>query len=264
MQGLFRNPLADPYLLGIASGATAGAAAVMALRLDMLPLALPFGAFFGGLLAVLIVYRLSRTSVGRLDNLTLILAGVALAALFSAVSSFLLFIADNEETRRIVFWVLGGLGSAQWAQVQTLLAIIGLGAVILSVMARDLNAFVLGEEMATHLGVDPDKLKKILLVTVTVMTAGAVAFAGTIGFVGLVVPHALRWIVGPDHRVLVLAAGLCGAILLIVCDTAARTVLQPVELPVGIITALLGAPFFLFLLKKHRAPVPRRLGPETL
>ena len=264
MQGLFRNPLADPYLLGIASGATAGAAIVIASRLDSLPFMLPMGAFLGGLLVIFIVYQLSRTALGRSDNLILILAGVALAALFSAISSFLLFVANNEETRRIVFWVLGGLGGAQWSQVQPLFWIIVLGMSLLMLFARDLNALVLGEEMATHLGIDSRHLKKILLGVATLMTAAAVAVAGTIGFVGLVVPHALRWLVGPDHRVLLPAAGLSGAILLLACDTAARTVLQPAELPVGIITALLGAPFFLFLLRKQKQVLGRSISRETL
>ncbi|MBI1743331.1 iron chelate uptake ABC transporter family permease subunit [Candidatus Acetothermia bacterium] len=264
MQGLFRNPLADPYLLGIASGATAGAATVIALRLDALPFVLPLGAFLGGLLVVLIVYQLSRTPLGRLDNLTLILAGVALAALFSAISSFLLFVANNDQTRRIVFWVLGGLGGAQWTHVQLLVWVIVLGMSVLLLFARDLNALVLGEEMATHLGVDSRHLKKLLLGTATLMTAAAVATAGTIGFIGLIVPHALRWLVGPDHRMLLPVAGLSGALLLLACDTAARTVLQPAELPVGIITALLGAPFFLFLLRRQKQAFVRPLSREGL
>jgi iron complex transport system permease protein len=260
MQGLFRNPLADPYLLGIASGATAGVALVIILRWDWLPLALPIGSFLGGLLVVTLVYRLSQGRVGRFDNLTLILAGVALAALFSALSSFLLYLANNEETRRIVFWVLGGLGGAQWAHVQLLFFIVLIGMIVLLCYAREVNALILGEEMATHLGVPPAQLKKILLLGATLMTAGAVAFAGTIGFIGLIIPHAVRWFVGPNHRVLILVSGLCGATLLIACDTLARTVVQPAEIPVGIITALIGAPFFLIVLRKQREWGVRRLG----
>lgn len=261
MQGLFRNPLADPYLLGIASGATAGAATVIALHLDALPWALPAGAFLGSLLVVTIVYRLSQSHYSRLDNLALILAGVALAALFSAISSFLLFLSNSDDTRRIVLWVLGGLGGAQWHHVQWLFGAIAAGGLVLILYMRDLNAFSLGEAMATHLGVDPRQLKKILLGVATVMTAGAVATAGTIGFIGLVIPHALRWVVGPDHRLLLPAAALSGAILLVACDTAARTVLQPAELPVGILTALLGAPFFIYLLRRQVEPLTR--SPRT-
>jgi len=252
MQGLFRNPLADPYLLGIASGATAGAALVIILQWDTIALALPVGSFLGGLLAVAMVYQLSRGRFGRLDNLTLILAGVALAALFSAVSSFLLYVANNDETRRIVFWVLGGLGGAQWSHVKSLFFIVLIGFTVMLAFAREINALILGEEMATHLGVQPESVKKILMLTATLITAGAVAFAGTIGFIGLIIPHAVRWIVGPNNRILIPVSGLCGATLLIACDTAARTVVQPAEIPVGIITALIGAPFFLLLLKRHR------------
>jgi iron complex transport system permease protein len=252
MQGLFRNPLADPYLLGIASGATAGASLVIALHLDIYWGAVPAGAFFGGVLAVWSVYRIAQTRWAQLDNYALILSGVALAALFSAVTSFLLFYGGaSQDARRLIFWILGGLGGAQWVYVLGLLgALLTAGAVLL-LFARDLNAFALGEEMAAHLGIEPRHLRKILLFLVTLLTAVAVAVSGTIGFVGLIVPHILRLIVGPDHRMLLPSAALGGAVLLTLCDTLARTVLAPAELPIGIITALLGAPFFLFLLRRR-------------
>lgn len=252
MQGLFRNPLADPYLLGIASGATAGAALVIALHLDSYLGALPLGAFLGGLLVVGIVYRIAKTRVAQLDNYALILAGVALAALFSAVTSFLLFYGGaSQDARRLIFWILGGLGGAQWLYVLGLVGTLLVTGAVLLLFARDLNAFSLGEEMAAHLGVEPRHLRKILLLAVTVLTAVAVAVSGTIGFVGLIVPHMLRLIVGPDHRMLLPASALGGAVLLVLCDALARTVLAPAELPIGIITALLGAPFFLFLLRRR-------------
>lgn len=251
MQGLFRNPLADPYLLGIASGATAGAALVIALRLDIYWGAVPVGAFLGGVLAVAIVYRIAQTRWAQLDNYALILSGVALAALFSAVTSFLLFYAGaSQDARRLLFWILGGLGGAQWVYVLGLLGTLLGAGIILVLFARDLNALALGEEMAAHLGIEPRHLRKILLFAVTVLTAAAVAVSGTIGFVGLIVPHILRLIVGPDHRLLLPASALGGAVLLTLCDALARTVLAPAELPIGIITALLGAPFFLFLLRR--------------
>lgn len=256
MQGLFRNPLADPYLLGIASGATAGAALMIAFHLDSYVGAVPIGAFLSGLLSVGIVYRIAQTRLAQLDNYALILAGVALAALFSAVTSFLLFYGGaSQDMRRLVFWILGGLGGARWLYVVGLLgAMLAISSVLMP-FARELNAFSLGEEMAAHLGVEPRHLRKILLTAVTLLTAAAVAVSGTIGFVGLIVPHILRLIVGPDHRLLLPASALGGAILLVLCDTLARTVLTPTELPLGIITALLGAPFFLFLLRRRAAPL---------
>lgn len=252
MQGLFRNPLADPYLLGIASGATAGAALVIALHLDIYWGTVPLGAFLGGVLAVAIVYRVAQTRWAQLDNYALILSGVALAALFSAMTSFLLFYAGaSQDARRVIFWILGGLGGAQWLYVSGLLGTLLLAGIVLLLFARDLNALSLGEEMAAHLGIEPRHLRKILLFAVTLLTAVAVAVSGTVGFVGLIVPHILRLIVGPDHRILLPASALGGAVLLTLCDALARTVLAPAELPIGIITALLGAPFFLFLLRRR-------------
>ncbi len=252
MQGLFRNPLADPYLLGIASGATAGAALVIALHLDSSWGAVPVGALVGGVLAVAIVYRIAQTRWAQLDTYALILSGVALAALFSAVTSFLLFYAGaSQDARRVIFWILGGLGGAQWLYVLGLLGTLLIAGAVLVLFARDLNALALGEEMAAHLGIEPRHLRKVLLLAVTLLTAVAVAVSGTIGFVGLIVPHMLRLIVGPDHRLLLPASALGGAVLLVLCDALARTVLAPAELPIGIITALLGAPFFLFLLRRR-------------
>lgn len=252
MQGLFRNPLADPYLLGIASGATAGVALVIALRLDILWGAAPIGAFLGGVLAVGIVYRIAQMRWAQLDNYALILSGVALAALFSAITSFLLFYSGaSQDARRLIFWILGGLGGAQWLYVFGLLGTLLVTGAGLMLFARDLNALSLGEEMAAHLGIEPRHVRKVLLFLVTVLTAVAVAVSGTIGFVGLIVPHILRLIVGPDHRLLLPASALGGAVLLTLCDALARTVLVPTELPIGILTALLGAPFFLALLRSR-------------
>lgn len=253
MQGIFRNPLADPYLLGIASGATAGAAAVIALHLEQITFALPAAAFSGGLLAVSIVYRIASTQrSGRFDNFTLILAGVALAALFSAITAFFLYMAGERERRGILFWVMGGLAGSSWPYVYLLLPIALLGGVGLWVFARDLNALALGEEQAAHLGIEPGRLKKILLAIATLMTAAAVSTSGTIGFVGLIVPHAIRLLIGPDHRWLLPTSALAGAVFLMLCDTAARMIIAPAELPVGIITALFGAPFFLYLLRRSK------------
>lgn len=253
MQGIFRNPLADPYLVGIASGASAGAALVIALHLERGRFSLPFGSFLGGAIAVIAIYRLSlragRTS--RASLLSLILAGIALGTLFSAVTSFLITIS-GEELREIVFWIMGGLGRANWTYLPLLTAIGLLGAGLILIFARDLNAMALGEAGARHLGIDPERLQRLLLGIVTLMTGAAVAVSGTIGFVGLITPHALRLVVGPDQRLLLPASALAGASFLVLSDSLARTVLQPVELPVGIITAFVGVPFFLYLLLRTR------------
>jgi iron complex transport system permease protein len=249
MQGLFRNPLASPYVLGIASGASTGAAATIALGFRG-PLALPLGAFLGGALAVSLVYRLARTRAGRSSTLGLILAGVALGALFSAITSFLLFTtAGDRRLSEILFWTMGGLGRVNWSYLWAMLPVAILGASFLQIAARELNALALGEEGARHLGIEPERFKKVLLLVTTLLTSTAVAFAGTIGFVGLVTPHVIRLILGPDHRALLPASALAGGIFLIWADAAARTVMRPAELPLGIITALIGAPFFLYLLR---------------
>lgn len=254
MQGLFRNPLASPYVLGLAGGASAGAALVIALGLSSWGQpALPLGAFSGGALAVLLVYGLAKVRRSGPSTLTLILAGVALSALFSALTSLLIVLSEEAlKMQTIVFWLMGSLGRARWDLLPLLAAVVLVGLLVLLLFARDLNVLALGEEGAWHLGVRPARLEKLLLGIVTLLTGMAVALAGTIGFVGLITPHALRLVVGPDHRALLPASALGGAIFLALADTAARTLLAPVELPVGILTALCGAPFFLYLLLTRR------------
>lgn len=253
MQGLFRNPLASPYLLGVASGASAGAALVIVLGLrDVLGgIALPLGAFLGGALAVSTVYRVASARPGGTSAQTLILAGVALGAFFSAITSFLI-VLSGERIQEIVFWIMGGLGRTSWDYLAWLAPIVVVGALTLGAFSRDLNVLALGEAGARHLGLDPNTLNVGLLALVTLVTGAAIAAAGTVGFVGLITPHALRLIVGPDHRVLLPASALAGAVFLIVADTAARTAMAPVEIPVGILTAATGAPFFLYLLLTRR------------
>jgi iron complex transport system permease protein len=249
MQGLFRNPLASPYVLGIASGASAGAALVILFGSGS-ALLLPIGAFGGAIAAVLIVYGLARGRDRRTSIFTLILSGVAVSALFSAVTSFLIYLGSGgERLSDVLFWLMGGLGRADWTAVSVVapIAILGIAAVLFA--ARDLNALSLGEEGAFHVGVNPDSLYRWLLGLTTLLPAAAVAMAGTIGFVGLVIPHAMRLLVGPDHRWLVPVSAFAGGCFLVWADMAARTVLAPAELPVGVITAFLGAPFFLYLLK---------------
>lgn len=251
MQGIFRNPLASPYLLGVASGASAGAALVIVLGLygDFGGAALPVGSFVGGTLAVVTVYQLAARRGASAT--TLILAGVALSALFSAFTSFLI-VLSGRQMAEIVFWIMGGLGRARWEHLVWLLPVVLTSSAVVWAFSRDLNALALGDEGARHLGISPERVKRGLLVGITVLTGAAVASAGTIGFVGLITPHALRLIVGPDHRILLPASAFGGAIFLIVADTAARTAMAPMELPVGILTAGVGAPFFLYLLLNRR------------
>ena len=253
MQGLFRNPLASPYILGIASGASTGAAIVILLNTRGV-FFLPLGAFIGGGLVVGIVYRLAQSGRKGTSVYTLILAGVAVGALFSAVTSFLIYLSSgSDRTTDVIFWIMGGLSRANWPSVWVLAPIVLFSSVVILTLSRDLNALAMGEEGAFHLGVDPEKSKRLLLVVSTLLTSSSVAFAGTIGFVGLIIPHIMRLIVGPDHRVLLPAIGMAGSVFLVWADMAARSVLSPAELPVGIITAFLGAPFFLYLLRTRRA-----------
>jgi len=252
MQGLFRNPLASPYVLGIASGASTGAAFIILFSASAL--LLPFGAFVGSAAAVSIVYLLARGRDRRTSIFTLILAGVAVGAFFAAITSFLIYLgSDGEKLSDVLFWMMGGLGRARWPSLALLAAVVlpGIGAVFF--FARDLNALSLGEEGARHVGVNPDALYRWLLLLTTLLTAAAVAIAGTIGFIGLVVPHVMRLLVGPDHRRLLPFAALAGGCFLVLSDIAARLLLAPAELPVGVITAFLGAPFFLYLLKTRGA-----------
>jgi len=255
MQGMFRNPLASPYILGIAGGASTGAALVILLAAGSLASSLlPIGAFAGALIAVGVVYGMARGRDRRTSIFTLILAGVAIGALFSAITSFLIFLSSGgEKLADVLFWIMGGLGRAQWATISILAPIVVVGLAAVGLFARDLNALALGEEGALHVGVDPGKTIAWLLLLTTLLTAAAVALAGTVGFIGLVVPHVMRLLVGPDHRRLIPLSALAGGVFLIWSDIVARTIAAPTELPVGVITAFLGAPFFLYLLRTRGA-----------
>ena len=255
-QGVFRNPLADPYLLGIASGAGLGAVLAMTLHWPDTPLsflAIPAASFLGALATVALVYALSR--VGQTTpTATLILAGVAVGAFASAVTTFLMLSA-GDEMRRAVVWMLGGYALGGWLPVVAMLVYILPGVVILGILGRPLNVLQFGDEQARQMGLNVDRLKLVLIVTASLVTAGAVAFSGTIGFVGLVVPHAVRLLWGADYRRLTSLAILLGAGGLLLADIAARVVIAPQELPVGVVTACLGAPFFLYLLRRAKQQV---------
>ena len=252
-QGLFRNPLADPYLIGVASGAGLGATIAFLIPFTFSWMAfgaVPLFAFIGGMGAVAVVYSLAR--VGKtLPATTLILAGVALGAFLSSITSYLMTIC-GEELHGIVFWLLGGLSLTKWAEVWTVLPCVVAGIIVIWLHARPLNVMQLDEEQAQQLGINVEKVKLILLSAATLITSAAVCFTGLIGFVGIIVPHAVRLIWGPDHRFLLPLSTLVGAVFLILADTLAHTLLPPTEIPVGVITAFCGAPFFLYLLRRKR------------
>jgi iron complex transport system permease protein len=252
-QGLFRNPLADPYLLGVASGAGLGATIAMLTPFTLAWMAfgaVPLFAFIGAIVAVAVVYSLAR--VGKtLPATTLILAGVAVNALLASVSSYLQTIA-GEELHGIIFWLLGGLYLTKWSEVTMVLPCVLVGLVIIWIHARPLNVMQLDEEQAQQLGINVERVKLILLAAATLVTSSAICFTGLIGFVGILIPHAVRLIWGPDHRFLLPLSTLVGAIFLVLADTLARTILAPTEIPVGIITAFCGAPFFLYLLRRRK------------
>ncbi len=255
-QGVFRNPLADPYLLGIASGAGLGAIAAMTLHWPDTPLsflAVPAAAFMGALATVALVYALSR--VGQTTpTATLILAGVAIGAFASSVTTFLMLGAGNE-MRRAVVWMLGGYALGGWLPVVAMLVYVLPGVVVLGVLGRPLNVLQFGDEQARQMGLNVERLKMVFIVMASLVTAGAVAFSGTIGFVGLVVPHLVRLLWGSDYRRLTPLAILLGAGGLLLADIAARVVIAPQELPVGVVTACVGAPFFLYLLRRAKQQV---------
>ncbi len=251
-QGLFRNPLADPYLIGIAQGAALGAVLgflVPASKVGMGISLVPILAFLGAMLSVMIVYLLAR--VGRIVPVTtLILAGVALGALLGAIVAYLA-ITSGQLLHGIMFWLSGSFSLSQWSEVILVMPIIAIGTIVILVFSRTLNIMQLDEEQAQHLGLNIERLKIILLASATMVTAAAVSFVGIIGFVGIITPHAVRLIWGPDYRFLLPLSFLCGAIFLIIADVAARTIIAPLEIPIGVITALCGAPFFLYLLRRR-------------
>ncbi len=252
-QGVFHNPLADPYLLGIASGAGLGAMVAMTWHWPDTPLsflAVPAASFVGALITVLLVYSLARVGQTTPPS-TLILAGVAVGAFATALTTFLILRAGNE-MRRAIVWLLGGYALGGWLPPLAILPYVVPGVVIMSLLGRPLNVLQFGDEQARQMGLNVERVKLVLIGTASLVTAAAVAFSGTIGFVGLVVPHVVRLLWGPDYRRLTALAVLAGAASLLLADVVARTVIAPQELPVGVVTALLGAPFFLFLLRRAK------------
>ncbi|MBZ5758823.1 MULTISPECIES: FecCD family ABC transporter permease [Rhizobium] len=259
MQGLFRNPLADPGLVGVSSGASFGAVVMIVLGSTLAaPIyavlgiyALPLAAFAGGLVTTLLLYRIA-TRDGQTSVATMLLAGIALGALAMAATGVLVYMADDRQLRDLTFWSMGSLAGATWTKIAAAGPIIVLSLVAIPVIARGLNAITLGEAAAFHMGVPVQRLKTVAILVVAAATGASVAVSGGIGFVGIVVPHALRMVIGPDHRYLLPASALLGGTLLIFADVLARTIVSPAEMPIGIITAAVGGPFFLWILLRNR------------
>ncbi|MFP4312250.1 MAG: FecCD family ABC transporter permease [Nitriliruptoraceae bacterium] len=256
MQGIFRNPLAEPGIIGVSSGAALGA--VIAILAGgsftggyLAAFSIPLAAFLGALVATAAVYLTARHE-GRTEVVTLVLCGIAVSAIAGAGVGLAQFVADDDELRSIVFWTLGSASGARWRDLLVILPLVVIGSVVAIQLAAALNLLVLGEREARYLGVSTEQVRLTLIVVCALVTGAAVAVAGIVGFVGLVVPHLVRLALGPDHELLLPASTLAGASLLLLADLAARTVAAPAELPLGVVTALIGGPFFFWLLRRTR------------
>lgn len=263
LQGLFRNPLADPGLIGISSGASM-AAVVMIIIQNSLPIfhtfpllnfySLNFAAFAGAIVTTLFIFRIARSG-GQAVISTMLLAGIAVRALCESVTGLMTYVANNEQLRSITFWSLGSLGGASWQTVLGVTPFILIPLLLLPRLAPAINLLALGEREAMHSGVKVSQLKVQLVILATMSVAAGVAVAGIIGFIGLIVPHIVRQFTGPDYRILIPGAALSGAVLLTIADLLCRTIVAPAELPVGIITAVIGAPFFIWLIVKEKKTI---------
>lgn len=253
MQGVFGNPLAEPGVIGVSSGAAVGAAFVIVTAGSLVSGAwVAAAAFAGGLVTTFLVYVLARSG-GRTEVVTLVLTGIAINAFAGGVLAFLMFMADSAARDQIVFWQLGSLGGATWEAVAVALPVGVAGIAVAMLLRRRLDLLTLGERSARHLGVDVERLRQVAIVVVALLVSAGVAFTGIIAFVGLVVPHLVRMALGPSHRTLVPVAALGGAVVLLGADLFARTAVDNVDLPLGMITSLVGGPFFFWLLRRTRA-----------
>jgi iron complex transport system permease protein len=250
-QALLRNPLADPYILGVSSGAAVGAIIAILMGLSSLSIGLPLASFIGAFLTILIVFNFGRQD-GKIHPNTLLLAGVIIGSFLSAIIMFFISISQKEELHTIIFWLMGDFSFANPQAVYMIFPYIFFGFIFLYLRARQLNLILSGEESALQMGVDVERLKLISYLLASLITAASVSVCGLIGFVGLIVPHSVRLIFGPDHRLLLPSSALIGASFLIASDTFARTLLAPIELPVGVITAAFGGPFFIYLLRTRK------------
>jgi len=249
-QGLLRNPLADPYILGISGGSAVGAIIAIIVGLNALPFGAPGLSFLGALLTIILVYAIARTN-REIKSSVLLLAGVIVNAFFSAVIMFLISTSSSSQIHSIVFWLMGDMSLVAVDELIPIGLCLVVGTVVMYAYTRHLNLIVAGEETAMQLGVDVERTKKILFLAASLVTGTAVSVSGIIGFVGLIIPHIVRMLLGSDHRLLLPASFLVGASCLVMADTIARTAMAPAELPVGVITALCGAPYFIYLLRRR-------------
>ena len=253
LQGIFKNPMADSYVLGVSSGAALGATIAIAFSLDIAFLgfsAVTIFAFLFALIVIFFVYNLSKIK-GRLSTFTLLLSGIAISSLCSAMI-FALMIAFRDKMEHIVMWTMGSFSSATWEKLFVGAPIMIVFSGLCLIFSKDLNIMLQGDEAARHLGVNPNQTRKILIIITTIATSAAISISGVIGFVGLIIPHIIRIIIGPDHRRLLITSFLAGGVFLLFCDTLSRILLTSQEIPVGVITAFIGVPFFLFLLRNGR------------
>ncbi|MCX5669443.1 MAG: iron ABC transporter permease [Candidatus Omnitrophica bacterium] len=249
LQAILRNPLAEPYLLGTSSGA--GLAAVIAVIIGVSRIYMPLAAFLGAVLSIIIVYNLSREK-GMIADKSLILSGVIISVAFSSVIVFLVSLFGNEAMHEMNWWLWGSLQVYDYKLLLLVAFPVILGICVIYFFAQDLNAISMGEEAAMHLGIDAQNIKKILILVTALISASLICICGIIGFVGLIVPHMMRLVVGPNHKVLIPMTCLAASIFMILCDLMSRTLFSPVEIPIGVITAIIGAPVFIILLKKGR------------
>ncbi|WP_278522188.1 FecCD family ABC transporter permease [Clostridium cochlearium] len=254
MQAFTKNPLSDPYILGISSGASAGAVAAALIGIFNIfgIFAMPIGAFIGSLISIIVVYYLSRTKEGILP-IRLVLTGLAVSSIFSAFTNYLIYSSKDESgIRNAVFWMMGGLSGTKWIYIPIPLAVLIVSILVLFCLSNALNTMLIGEQTAIVLGMNIKLIRTIVVLVCALLTGTLVAISGSIGFVGLIVPHISRNFVGSDHRKVLPISALLGALLIIWADVAARMVVAPQELPIGIVTALTGGPFFIWLLKRNR------------
>lgn len=252
-QGMFKNPMADPYVIGISSGAALGATIAIILKVNisfMGTSSISIFAFIGALLAVFTVYNIARIK-NKVPVTTLLLSGIAIGQFLTAIMS-LLMVMNSNDMARIIYWTMGSLAGKGWEPLLRISIPVIISMILINFFARDLNIMLTGEESAQSLGVNVEKTKTYVLILGTFMVSMVVSVSGIIGFVGLIIPHIVRMIIGPDHRILLPASALAGGIFMVFTDTIARTIISPVEIPVGIITALFGGPFFLYLLRINK------------
>jgi len=256
MQGIFRNPMAEPYILGISAGAGFGAALAIVFGIGKIfgALSIPAMAFIGAVLSMFFVYNIARTD-GKIPTETLLLSGIAIGFLLQAGTSFLKIIAEEYTLKTVVLWLMGSCSMACWKDIGIIILPLIFGIILICFFSFELDIFQFGEEAASHLGVEVERIKNLLLLATCLITAFSVAFAGVIGFVGLIIPHIIRLIIGPSHRALLPTSALAGGIFLVFCDILARSIKPPTEIPIGIITAIIGAPYFIYLLRRRKKAI---------